>query len=919
MKSLLLALTGTLLLGACSKTVKEVHYENQVSKNNPALAWENQRNNDLELLRSLVNSKTPNLALAEVLARSMAINHQAEFKAMVEQIDPEVAEEIIKSVAKQNDSIRKQFLYHGQRYQNNQELLNNVVNKEFAINMPSVTDQLRISVFGYVKSKALNEIVDSYQKKAIEHTNHIALEIAYEIGTSNPTLAKKIENAQQAGNQEEIFELISKSGDVLKKIDYYFKTSQLKEKEQYAVLVTGLVAGGIYHQLNQYKNFQHLVKEAKKIIADVQSLQKKANEVIVLAGTLSQHIEETSKNLKDIKEGMDGTVKDLSAAFKEHKGKADFDSKNVVNFVYNRVILGKETNLDNRAVSVLSTSVNANVKKTAVAVAGMANNLGAILDTSRILMDKFGIKPSKDLQKFMETADKVVKVVKAVQGVVSGFAAGGPVGAAIGLVGSMSSFGGGGSADSAMLAAINKKLNIIIDNQKKMMELQLETMKMVKELAVLVDEYHKKEMFALSEIRDLNLIELEIGKANMNQGLASCETIIQSQIDFGKLFGFSSLKDIQDISNLKVNRKKFNSNIKSFKNLGYIANFEREDSFKDCQSGLSKAFDGRVMNENPLRSFYSSDENDNLMRFERNVYLPILLTMTDYAGTDQFDSVPLHYPVSNIATIQYKKDYLNDAKLWNNSNNVYDLDSLVSVKALERYVSSLLILHPLMELDKDTWSTSYEAIIYSYLDKTGFKSRGLVKLSNALKITQSAIAQEALLAGEPILHKMYPQARQYLSSSACDGLTGIGDNVCFIRGNKLLMKNFVMFALYTQLTITTNFAEVYEQAYSAKDLNIIAKLFNLELKTENFEVVKNAIVLKVNGWEKDSVKEVKIKLPDPSELRKGTVLYSENMPRLMQIQSLLIEELEKVAPMDRTHMGKDITDILVIANQGLQP
>lgn len=917
MKTLSLALTGTLLLGACSKTIKEVHYDNQTPKTNPVVAGAIQRNNDLELLRSLVNSKTPNLALAEVLARSMAVDHQAEFKAMVEQIDPIIAEEIIKSVDKQNDNIRKQFLYHGQRYQNNPEFLNNVVNKEFAVNMPSVTDQLRISVFGYVKSKALNDIVDSYQKKATEHTNDIALDIAYEIGTTNPTLARKIEAAQQAGNQEEIFELISKSGDVLKKIDHYFKTSELNEKEQYALLVTGLVAGGIYHQLNQYKNFQNLVKEAKKIVADVQALQKKANEVIVLAGTLSQHIEDTSKNLKDIKDGMDGTVKDLSAAFKEHKGKADFDSKNVVNFVYNRVILGKETNLENKAVSVLSNSVNANIKKTAVAVAGMANNLGSILDTSRLLMDKFGIKPSKDLQKFMDTADKVVKVVKAVQGVVQGFAAGGPVGAAIGLVGSLSSFGGGGSADSAMLAAINKKLNIIIDNQKKMMELQLETMKMVKELAVLVDEYHKKEMIALSEIRDLNLIDLEIGKANMNQGLASCETIIQNQIDLGKLFGFSNLEDIQDISNLKTNRKKFNSNIKSFKNLGYIANFEREDSFKDCQNGLSKAFDGRIMNENPLRSFYSSNENDNLMKFERDVYMPILLAMTDYAGTDQFDSIPLHYPVSNVATIQYKKDYLNDAKLWNNSNDVYDLESLVSVKALERYVSSLLILHPMMELDKDAWTTSYETIINSYLDKTSFKSRGLVKLSNALKITQSAIAQEALLAGEPILHKMYPQARQYLSSNACNSLTGLGDSACYIRGNKLLMKNFVMYALYTQLTITPNFAEVYEQAYAAQELNLIAKLFNLELKAENFEAVKKEIFLKINGWQETSVKEVKIKLPDPSDLKKGTVLYSENMPRLMQIQTMIIEELEKVAPMDRTHMGKDLMDILVIANQGI--
>lgn len=192
---------------------------------------------------------------------------------------------------------------------------------------------------------------------------------------------------------------------------------------------------------------------------------------------------------------------------------------------------------------------------------------------------------------------------------------------------------------------------------------------------------------------------------------------------------------------------------------------------------------------------------------------------------------------------------------------------------------------------------------------------------NALKLTQSAIAQEALLAGEPILHRLSDNMAGILSVKPCEEVnlknapqTDDIHFLCSIRENLLLMKNLVMYSLVYEAKTQTDFYSNYKDAYYANDLKTIAKLFNIKMAPERLEIMKNKkgdydIVIKVFG--RKNVSKV-VRLPTPEELRQGNIIYSENMPRLLKMQEVILNGLEKVAPIDRDFKDQGLLKLLLL-------
>jgi hypothetical protein len=58
---------------------------------------------------------------------------------------------------------------------------------------------------------------------------------------------------------------------------------------------------------------------------------------------------------------------------------------------------------------------------------------------------------------------------------------------------------------------------------------------------------------------------------------------------------------------------------------------------------------------------------------------------------------------------------------------------------------------------------------------------------------------------------------------------------------------------------------------------------------------------------------ISVKLPSPKQLQEGKILYSENMPRLLIMQDLILESLEKVTPVDRGRV-EDLLKVLVTSS-----
>ncbi|HXH32773.1 MAG TPA: hypothetical protein VNJ01_18390, partial [Bacteriovoracaceae bacterium] len=494
--------------------------------------------------------------------------------------------------------------------------------------------------------------------------------------------------------------------------------------------------------------------------------------------------------------------KDAKAAINDPKSSKHVESKEIFRFLKGAVLGEKKKSGQPENSSILSKKIriNANLDKSVKAVGNLSNNLSNIIQTTEAMAALFKTDLPPGMKKLMGKAQKVSAMVNLATTAIAAFSTGGFMGA-MSVMGSMGSmFGGGGKGqDSAMLAEINQKLDAVLENQKKIMELQIETMNMIKELAVMVDQYHQREMLALAELRDSSLVVNEISKSLLNRDVRACERMVNYQLSsIWKNFDFSK-EAFFSINHLGLIQSRFTSTITSLGDIRRILGSVEDDGFRSCQRGLAEAFGGNASEENPLRAIFDSTGEKNLMKFQREIYHPLLSGLKEFSQVTDFDSLPLHLPVKTFAGLRHKIDYLNSATLVkHSSNDIYDLENLISVKNLERYLSHLIILLPVIEVNGAAWSRTTSEIISEYLEMANTGSnqntRSNYFLRNALKLTQSAIAQEALLAGEPILHMIHDKKiREVLSASNCasDGREDSLSLVCSVRKNKLLLKNLL--------------------------------------------------------------------------------------------------------------------------------
>ena len=928
MKILSIFLTGTLILSACSKTVKEIHQAPENKKNTKSIPVLD-ANIEIDAIKKLLASESPNIALAELLARTLPKEKKDDARKLIAALSAKEVAQILDKVKKQNENIRKDALFHGQRYED-ASFISNTLKNDLSTNTISPEEQLRVSVFLYVKNKALDEILSAYNKKANELTNELSEDIAYEIAQNRSLTARLLKESKEA-SKEKVLKTIKDSQEFANKIDVYFKTSGLNTKEQYTTLLVGAIAGGVFIMVKDEASIRHLIEQGKKVIRDVNELKQKAEAAVLLVKTIGEHLEDTKTNIRDFTEGMRDSTNEIEQMYKNAKLSAEnsgsVDSKSIADFLYNRVIKGKKVNVGGTNPSILSqgTKINESIGRSGVAAEKMGGNLSKIVASADTLTKLLKIGPKNDLHKVIKTASQVASVVSSVGSVMFGYATGGPFGAAMALSSSpmMSGLmGGGGSKDSAMLAEISAKLDEVIANQKVMMEMQVKTMDMIKEMAIMIDGYHQEEMIALSQLRDDVLVTSELGKVYLNSGIRSCEQIISFQLGDKFKNSIENASYAFSVNNVRLINTQFTSRVED---LVSIRNITKDESFEECRSGIKKAFAGGLFKENPLRAVFSSDEEHNLLRFERYTYRPLMASLAIFNPGVSLDTMPLHFPASDMNMLNEKVDYIRgQASPGFNKNEIYDIKNLISVKALERYLTSLIILYPMMELDKSDWESSYEDIVSAYWMGSQERNRGEDFLRNALKFTQSAIVQATLLAGEPLLANLLPYKKEILSSQNCEDEQTRIENldtkditfVCSVRSNQLLMENFVMFALDHQKVLFPDFMASYIKAYADKDLKTLAKLLNSSLTTANLQIVEkdSGMDILINMTGKDNKAVLPIKIPSPEALAVGKILYSENIAKLLLMQDVIIENLEKVTPVDRKSGQENLVNLLMVAN-----
>jgi hypothetical protein len=617
---------------------------------------------------------------------------------------------------------------------------------------------------------------------------------------------------------------------------------------------------------------------------------------------------------------------------------SNIDPKRLGDFLYRTVINGEKVDPNHLNSSILNkqTSLNKNFARSVDAATKLTSNLDAILTTSEQMLKVFGVKNlPTPVKETMKAVKKVNQVLTVVQGAAMGYATGGPVGAVAGFAssGGLDLISGGGSGD-AKLDEISRKLDMVLENQVKIMQMQVATMNMIKELAVMVDQYHQKEMAALAELKDYSLVELEMEKASLNKDIRACERIISYQLaSIWKKFDYST-NSFHSLNNIEGIRERFTASITGIQDIRRIMTSLEANAYSTCQTGIAEAFGGNEASENPLLAIFTTKENENLYNFQETTYLPLVRSLEYFANTNNFDIVPLHVPTAKFDTLNLKHAYIEYARTNGNTNgntrDNYELNHLVSVKSLERYLGNLLILNPILELDKDVWQKNYQEIISTYIENSNTEnnqnSRSHFFLNNALKLVQSSIAQEALLAGEPLIVSLRDSYKDELFSMVeCTDIKRADIPAteypffCSLRSNLLLLKNIVHYQLKSE-SVKENFMAQYETALQKKDVASISKLLAMNVPAdrivlsedkENKTFVASIKIPNPNKEADGTNPHVFVKLPSVEELKAGQIMYSENMSRLIKMQSLILDAIEKVAPVKRNYEDKDLLKLIL--------
>ncbi len=906
------------LLFSCTKNVTENKFYPPTEQKVEASL----QDQDIQEFERLFKSERPNIAFAQFIARSLKDKSSSSLGDLSEMLTEEEIQRIIQTTRNENKAIRKYYLYHNNEYQNDHILRSDRLDMSEVSDF-SFHDHLVYNTFQYLQHRTLENISNTYQAQITKLESELIPTIAKKILTEAPQDAQEIEQLVSAGKTKEAIDKIQDSILKLESISRILGDSNLSSGDKIVLASGGALAFGIYQQLKDHKDFIQFTKNVREVIRTVDELKSKYKEFTALAGSLGSGLDQIKTGMgsftSELTHARDGLRDMFRMASESAPGTSGVQSQRIVDFVKDQIKGKKSVKPDEfsdqyrqRAIQI-TTSLNKSFEAAHSATQGLNSIINASVRMTQIL----GVRLPPDLNKAIDKAQKVIAVVSLGKNIMDAYASGGVV-PALNLLSGQSPFS---NPQSEQLSQINQKLDEVLANQKIMIEAQLATMSMIKDLSIMIDRYHEKEMNALAELRDFSLIQLEILKSNnLNSNIQVCEQIINFHLSSAWSVFHEYKSPYQSINQLQILDQKIYSKINSLGDLRRMLLVGGPRVLEDCHQAFAKSFGTSFNNENPLLAIFDSNEDNNLMRFKRNVYLPTLQALKMQTNGTTPNQAPLHLPSKTFKYSYRKLSYFGSNQ---EGVNRYNLSLLISSKNLERYVTSLLLLYPVFEVRESLWEKDIKEIVDNYFERSNernqFSNKSTLFLQNALSLTQSAIAQEAIMAGEPTLPGFDENLSiSLLSKSDCGNIANYYENsegadfICALRSNPLFMRNHLVHSLNRNLLVDRKFHEHYQRLLETKNFKALQQI--LKTDAEIVELTKNnksVLALKLSGLRASGSNDVFIKLPTPQDVLEGKVLYSENMQKLLVIQDSIISHLEKTFPIQREFNQKFWTQILI--------
>lgn len=790
---------------------------------------------------------------------------------------------------------------------------NDLLSKTLNLNLTEVErsnafrHQLDIKISGLVQSLALQNLLKVYDEQIKLDSNDIAADLVKQLQAERPEIVSRIDSTKETLNRSAQIEQIVV---YLKQADYLFLKYEISDSDAEKMIVYTAVAGALANVLAQQPSIKHLIKASMQ----VKDLVDKANRVVGLTTSLKKYGEELSANGKVMANSVDNIydkIKKLSDDLDRGSFVISDKGQKSARRLLNDLLNGKaQSEVSQDVAEELKTTgfferkreLDHDVNRFITSADTAAKSLDNILLATSEVTKALGVKLDPKVNQAINTAAKISKGIQVVNAVAKAYSAGGFVGALAAFSGgpatmALAAFGGGlggGGPDPAImaeLAAIKQSLAEIKAMQREILENQKKMMVMIKDLALMMEEYHREEMRALSDIRD-EVLNAKEGLTELDEAaFRSCEAMTAYALN--KVPNAVRNLNSSNVDIIKATIREVTASPKGLKQ--FIINGSPAN-FTTCQQQMSTVFMTKDMLKFNRAAWVEKTADGKVDRnggtIVREFYDPAFSFLEKNTET-HWQHLGLHLPVLTVSTLLQKKIFYLNQK--DNEGSLEDLKYLTATNKLEKFVSALLILHPYLAIDQSLWVASVDDVLKAAISDNSAYINTHQMLANAFERVQIAIAQESLLAGEPLLPKLSLQWGKIMGEKTnCETVND--EEFCFVRKNQLMMGNLLTYMLVKGL----GFGQDSEEAMSIRRSHYMVLLSSPErlaqflmLPVNRIQVEDGVTYLRLSEKENG----LRIAFPDVETVEKGQIQYTEAMARMIRLQHKVADELVKISPM----------------------
>lgn len=884
-KSFMFTLALSIFMGGCSPSSSP---ESPPPKK--ALAtMSSQALEDINQFMKLLEGPYPNLALAELMAQEIKIRNpevEAHIKEVLQKQPIEWAS-ISRDLHNEWRSSVREYILSGSPARQDDELLNKSIVfrlSELERN-GSFSGRVQLQVAVMAKNEAFQRIMDAYNSQLKVDAQVVARELVAGWNKEQKNLIALV-NGVQAKDLKQRAERIYQ---ILIKYDYQLAKYEFSDKDRNRILVYTLVAGALASHLEEHPGVQTILETVQK----VQDLKQRLIKMNVLLVAMDEYRQSLKQNWFGMASSFSDMWRSLDSLSKKLNNDVtlDLQSRRHLQSFIDGVLNGtgdSGEDLRTRAGKVkgiLSTGIplDKSVEHFVNSSTQTAKSLDQIMNTTEQIARLVGIELDPSIKQAIVSARKLTSGVKLVGLVAGAFEKEGLMGALSAFSGgpglALLGIGGGGLIEGKMAAdigEIKKDIQEIKRLQIQTIELQKATIQMVRDLAIMIDESHRETMATLEEIREEVLAVKQMGAINNEVRLKICNSIIMFGYagSPGSLNRYSGAHDIGASKQILIERAKGIAQIKNMV-MGPAGNAATE-----CALGMSAAFAEGTNHAFLLRHYYGISDGDGA-KIDRKLFTPAREYLEKVSLGKSVDEMALHLPVIDVKTLKERKAaYIYDGSGRRGGGSLAEIADLIAPVTLEKFVATLVAIHPFISLESSDWAT-FDLAMKSATDVSAGTPVPLKRsqewLKGALNNIKTAIAQEAILSGEPLLPALADQWPQIMAEkSAC--LKANEEPFCFVRANSIMMKNLIIY-----------WANMY---MSPEDLE---NGFSCYLDEGRAGVAVTRFTQK-DGKCYLQLGKLQVELPPIDKVSSGTLIYTETMARLIKLQQAVADELMQVSP-----------------------